>query len=179
MVDHLPLPDNPLLDLIEDLAASGSELLHDPQIVFRHVGFPRPGYHCSAVHPQNIVHFEPLRVCSPFQTCQRSSAMEAKRRDSVTDSPEHDARLLARDSKLYRFPPSGPSSRRAVGSFASRSSECPGRLASDNSRSFFPSELTTRSTISAGKPVSTIAALRARWARSLAPSAASIRTKDK
>src|SRR5712664_3942092 len=88
MVDHLPLPDNPLLDLIEDLAPSGSELFHYPQIVFRHVGFPRPGYHCSAVHPQNIVHFEPLRVCSPFQTCQRSSAMEAKRRDSVTDSPD-------------------------------------------------------------------------------------------
>src|SRR5216684_294387 len=159
MVDHLPLPDNPLLDLIEDLAASGSELFHYPQIVFRHVGFPRPGYHCSAVHPQNIVHFEPLRVCSPFQTCQRNTAMEAKRRDS----------------KLYRFPPSGPSSR----SVASRSSERPGRLASDNSRSFFPSELTTRSTISAGRPVSTMAAVRARWAKSLAPSAVSIRTKDK
>src|SRR5260370_25360009 len=88
MVDHLPLPDNPLLDLIEDLAASGSELFHYPQIVFRHVGFPRPGYHCSAVHPQNIVHFEPLRVCSPFQTCQRNTAMEAKRRDSATHSPD-------------------------------------------------------------------------------------------
>src|SRR5260370_12979071 len=87
MVDHLPLPDNPLLDLIEDLAASGSEFFHDLQIVFRHVGFPRPGYHCSAVHPQNIVHFEPLRVCSPLRTCQRSNAMEAKRRASVTDSP--------------------------------------------------------------------------------------------